>query len=208
MYFCSSSNADPVPLWNCISFILRSVKVLTTTLPHPCVCLVSGERAASPLRKRCALSSELNAAFLFGSQRHTAGLSGMQYGILEWFNICSSHSALIWMHCLLIVSGTTYYPESKTPAPFQLMWPWVCVCSRMAEHSQDLIDLICISHSERIMCCKFTYWQDLATAASFVNTKLTSLTVSPKTCCLKLSWDAQCVLSWGTEGVWGSCAYH
>lgn len=55
----------------------------------------------------------------------------------------------------------------------------VCVCSRMAEHSQDLIDLICISHSERIMCCKFTYWQDLATAASFVNTKLASLKVSP-----------------------------
>lgn len=53
------------------------------------------------------------------------------------------------------------------------------MCSRMAKHSQDLIDLICISHSERIMCCKFTYWQDLATAASFVNTKLASLKVSP-----------------------------
>lgn len=53
------------------------------------------------------------------------------------------------------------------------------MCSRMAEPSQDLIDLICISHSERIMCCKFTYWQNLATAASFVNTKLASLKVSP-----------------------------
>lgn len=29
------------------------------------------------------------------------------------------------------------------------------------------------------MCHKFTYWQDLATAASFVNTKLASLKVLP-----------------------------
>lgn len=49
---------------------------------------------------------------------------------------------------------------------------------RMAKHSQDLIDLICISHSERIICCKFTHWQDLTTATFFVNTKLASLKVS------------------------------
>lgn len=48
----------------------------------------------------------------------------------------------------------------------------------MAKHSQDLIDLICISHSERIICCKFTHWQDLTTATFFVNTKLASLKFS------------------------------
>jgi hypothetical protein len=48
----------------------------------------------------------------------------------------------------------------------------------MAKHSQDLIDLICISHSERIICCKFTLWQDLTIATSLVNTKLASQKVS------------------------------
>lgn len=48
----------------------------------------------------------------------------------------------------------------------------------MAKHSQDLIDFICISHSERIICCKFTHWQDLTTATFFVNTKLASLKFS------------------------------
>lgn len=47
----------------------------------------------------------------------------------------------------------------------------------MAKHSQDLIDLICISHSERIICYKFTHWQDLTTAAPCVNAKLAFLKV-------------------------------
>lgn len=63
----------------------------------------------------------------FGYQPHMTSLSHMQCWLLEWFRTSSSYSDLIWMHCLLIISDTTYYPEFKTPSvPFQLMWRWVC----------------------------------------------------------------------------------
>lgn len=55
----------------------------------------------------------------------------------------------------------------------------VCALEWRSTARFNLIDLICISHSERIMCRKFTYWQDLASAASFVNTQLACLKVLP-----------------------------